>query len=101
MKPIPDLIPVIRNQQSERISKVYQVGGSKRADMNANIFYIAPGKIELLKKTMIQRKKSEKITKSTSCELERRVHVNTKCHLHKCYLVQPVRLLTGWVRGHR
>ncbi|KAF0029830.1 hypothetical protein F2P81_018935 [Scophthalmus maximus] len=24
---------------------------------------------------------------------ERRVHVNTKCHVHKRYLVQPVRLL--------
>lgn len=39
MKPIPDLITVIRNQQSERISEVYHVGGSKRPDMNANVFF--------------------------------------------------------------
>lgn len=60
MKPIPDLIPVIRNQQSERISKVYQVGGSKGAGMNANIFLHCSWKNRAVKKNNDTNKKKVK-----------------------------------------
>lgn len=37
---------------------------------------------------------------SLMARLKRYVHINIKCHLYKHYLLQPVRLLAAWVKGH-